>query len=139
MADCESNYYRLQCLFPALADCDERRVGLPGREGVSMMLQVLERAPYTTLVEVSQQVDENQSLDDWLPQLRLRVRMYHDARMAEVINWSGVRRIEPRYRYPNKRMHQPDEKSQWNRFLADWLALGIGHGRVLSVPCEFVN
>ncbi len=69
----------------------------------------------------------------------MRVRMYHDARMAEVVSCAGVRRVEPRYAYPNERMHQPDEKAQWNRFLADWLALGIDHGHALALPCEFTG
>ncbi len=51
----------------------------------------------------------------------LRIRLYHDVRLAEVTKAQTCRQPEARNNYPNKAMHQPDEKYQWNRFLADWL------------------
>ena len=43
-------------------------------------------------------------------QPRMSIRLYHDARMAEVISSQGIRQVKPRYDYPNKHMHQQDEK-----------------------------
>ena len=56
------------------------------------------------------------------------MRAYHDAGMLEVGSFQSHRRIEPRYSYPNRHMHQQDEKSQQNSFLADWLEHCLGNG-----------
>ena len=65
----------------------------------------------------------------WLPVPQLEVRVYHDARMAEVVSAENARRLHIRYPYPNAAMHQPDEKSQLNLFLGEWLShcLACGH------------
>lgn len=58
------------------------------------------------------------------------VRLYHDARMAEVISSQNVRQIKPRYDYPNTDMHYPDEKKQINLFLKEWLQLCLQLGQI---------
>ena len=45
--------------------------------------------------------------------------------------------VAARYQYPNRNMYQEDEKSQQNRFLADWLEHCLQNGHVshpLAVP-----
>jgi uncharacterized protein YqiB (DUF1249 family) len=115
---CEQNYRRLTPLLTAMADDDEAVFQLPGARGMETecRVRVLERAPYTTVLRLEQ--DAPHAL---LPPARLTVRLYHDANMAEVTEALPFRRVQARYRYPNSRMHQQDEKSQWNRFLAEWL------------------
>jgi uncharacterized protein YqiB (DUF1249 family) len=61
---------------------------------------------------------------------RMSIRLYHDARMAEVISSQDIHQVKPRYDYPNKHMHQQDEKQQINQFLNEWLHLCLTHGRV---------
>ena len=80
--------------------------------------------PYTTTLQVRQELGL-----PWLPAPRLEVRVYHDARMAEVIGAEQARRLMAIYPYPNQAMHQPDEKNQLNLFLGEWLAhcLACGH------------
>jgi uncharacterized protein YqiB (DUF1249 family) len=58
----------------------------------------------------------------------MTVRMYHDASVAEVISCHGHDRIEPANAYPNRFMHHPDEKSQVNHFLAEWLSFCLKFG-----------
>jgi len=58
------------------------------------------------------------------------IRLYHDARMAEVISSQDIRQVKPRYDYPNSDMHQPDEKHQINLFLNEWLQLCLRLGQV---------
>jgi len=53
--------------------------------------------------------------------LTMTVRMYHDAKVAEVMNCSGHGTFEPEYGYPNKHMLQRDEKRQLNQLLGEWL------------------
>ena len=61
------------------------------------------------------------------------VRLYHDARMAEVISSQDIKQIKPRYDYPNAAMHHPDEKQQINLFLKEWLQLCHELGQVQVV------
>lgn len=65
-------------------------------------------------------------------QPKVRIRVYHDAKMAEVIASQNMTRIQPSYMYPNPHMHQPDEKMQVNQFLYDWLKFCRQHGMVLQ-------
>ena len=50
--------------------------------------------------------------------------------MAEVISSQDIFQVQPRYDYPNKNMHQQDEKQQINQFLNEWLHLCLEHGQV---------
>lgn len=126
-AACEANYARLMQLLPAMREgAPARRVALSHGEqqfGV-LALEVLETCPYTSTLCVRQE----HSLG-WLPMPQMEVRVYHDARMAEVIGAQSARRFRGIYPYPNAAMHQPDEKTQLNLFLGEWLShcLACGH------------
>ncbi|MCF7201117.1 DUF1249 domain-containing protein [Pseudomonas oligotrophica] len=126
-AACEANYLRLMRLLPGMrAGSEPRRIALSQGElslGV-LVLEVLESCPYTTTVQVSQE-----HCLSWLPVPKMEVRVYHDARMAEVVRAENARRFRSIYTYPNAQMHQPDEKSQLNLFLGEWLShcLACGH------------
>ncbi|TBV01011.1 DUF1249 domain-containing protein [Phytopseudomonas dryadis] len=126
-AACEANYARLMRLLPAMREATgARRVALSQGErqlGI-LALEVVESCPYTSTVQVRQE----HSLP-WLPVPQLEVRVYHDARMAEVIGAQSARRFRGIYPYPNAAMHQPDEKTQLNVFLGEWLShcLACGH------------
>lgn len=66
---------------------------------------------------------------------RMTIRLYHDARMAEVLATQDIRQVKPRYDYPNNQMHQQDEKQQTNQFLNEWLHLCLDLGQVnLKLP-----
>ena len=120
-AVCEANYARLLRLFPDYETSNHRDFQLgPAR----VRMEVLERCRSTTIFRLSQQHAEAR----WLEGLRVEVRAYHDAGMLEVGSFQSHRRIQPRYSYPNEKMHQQDEKSQQNRFLADWLEHCLGNG-----------
>ena len=59
--------------------------------------------------------------------MEIKVRIYHDARMAEVIEWCSDRTI-PWLLCEQSGMQAWDEKWQWNSFLSDLLAHGLKHG-----------
>lgn len=127
-AECEANYARIMRLLkPAVAD---REVGLP--DGRTLRLRVTERGPYTTTLAVAPEAAEQRQ--HWVMGPELTVRVYHDARMAEVVACDRQRRLAARYHYPNRQMFQPDEKSQWNRFLGEWLSHCLQHGHTASPP-----
>lgn len=126
-AACEANYLRLMRLLPEMRNHpDTRRIAMSQGDrllGV-LVLTVTESCPYTTTVQISQQ-----DCLPWLPVPQMDVRVYHDARMAEVIGAENARRFRGIYSYPNAQMHQPDEKNQLNLFLGEWLGhcLACGH------------
>lgn len=127
---CEANYARLLRLFPDYETSNSREFEVgPAR----VQIDVVERCRYTTIFHLHQQ----QAEERWLGHLRVELRAYHDAGMLEVGMFQSHRQIAPRYRYPNKNMFQQDEKSQQNRFLADWLEHCLHNGRSgqpLAVP-----
>jgi uncharacterized protein YqiB (DUF1249 family) len=133
-AECDANYARMHRLLPELFDRDVRSVVLPlpgGEAGTAertLAFRVTERCPYTTTVSVRFQPGQ----EDWhamLPAPHLTVRLYHDARTAEVTAYQGEDRFRGHYEYPNGEGRQPDEKAQLNRFLGEYLALCLAHGR----------
>ena len=143
LAQCEANYLRLTKLLPQLDSSDLREFVLPlyksaSDEGVRVMIQVEERARYTTTVLVSHADMPAIDIPGLSPQAllmpELRVRLYHDAAMAEVICWQRHRGIKPRYDYPNEYMHQRDEKAQLNRFLGEWLSFCLEQGHAVQSP-----
>jgi uncharacterized protein YqiB (DUF1249 family) len=124
LAECEANYARLLRLLPEW-ERDHYSFGV----GVDLQVQIAvsARSPYTTTLEFSQRAA---SIPTVAPSLTVRV--YHDARLAEVVAFTSRRRVQPRYEYPNPAMYQPDEKSQWNRFLGEWLRHCLRHGFTLD-------
>ena len=128
MAECDANYMRLMKLFPRLREEDVSVFGmLLGQHPYRVRLEVLERGPYTTLIEL-RHVPEA----PWRIQPHLRVRLYHDARSAEVVEFQGARHFRPSYVYPNHRMRLPDEKAQVNRFLSEFLSVCLAHGIAIT-------
>lgn len=130
--ECSANYLRLVRLVGDMEAGQRRDIALRGDKKYfgDLHLYIHEQAPYTTMVDVSQ----TGPLDAVLEGPRMRVHLYHDVRMAEVTDFQRERHFNGRYRYPNARMHQPDEKLQLNRFLGEWLAHGLAHGHTVNVP-----
>ncbi|WFF42352.1 DUF1249 domain-containing protein [Salinicola endophyticus] len=131
-AECSSNYVRLCRLVADMAAGEVREVPLAGERARfgTLWLEVLEQAPYTTIARVSQ----TGVMDGFIDSPRMTVHLYHDANMAEVTDFQRQRHFQGRYRYPNPRMHQPDEKLQLNRFLGEWLQHGLAHGHAAGIP-----
>jgi hypothetical protein len=136
MAECETNYARLSKLLvnqhaDKLIVQDEFRFMVSrGQQHWLHVLRITERSPYTTTLELGRTaVGEN---SNWLAMPKLTLRMYHDAKLAEVLAWEGHKRLRPRYEYPNQSMYQSDEKYQLNRFLGEWLTVCLEHGHSLD-------
>jgi len=149
LALCEANFLRLMKLLPELRSRDEREFALPmhkhdGKTGLRVLITVEDRAPYTTTILVSH--PDAKALENIaglshqaLMMPDLRVRLYHDASMAEVLSWQQHRGIKPRYDYPNDQMYQRDEKAQLNKFLGEWLSYCLEQGRSLQSPISLVG
>ncbi|KPK38068.1 MAG: hypothetical protein AMJ69_09460 [Gammaproteobacteria bacterium SG8_47] len=103
-------------LMPELFDgADEFR--LAAVHNHLLRVRVLEQFPYTSTFDIVHKLGNVGRL----PELRMRVRLYHDARLAEVVAYQDQRRFEPEYEFPNERMLHKDEKRQANRLLHELL------------------
>ena len=138
MADGDANYVRLLKIFPDISHSRERKILIFNTGNHILCLQVLERTPYTTLKKLHEETGEYlpcKTINSWLTLPQLTLRLYHDAKMAEIVSLDGVRNLRPRYGQLNKNMYQPDEKSQCNQFLSEWLeyCLEFGYDAALVV------
>ncbi len=117
----ETNYAKLNALIPSNASVGDVRCYQAAN--MTYQIQVGEVTKYTTLVDICQSDDV-----PVFPLPRMSVRLYHDARVAEVSECAHLKRVNARYDYPNDKMVQQDEKAQLNRFLGDWLTFCLRHG-----------
>lgn len=125
MAQCETNYQRLRQLFPSMEHDDERVLTVnQGQANWCLSLRVAERHRYTTMIELTQQLLGQA----WVPDVVLSLRMYHDARMVEVLSYQKRGHLQARHHYPNSTMLQPDEKAQHNLMLTECLSMAMDHG-----------
>jgi len=145
---CEINYMLLLRLLAS--NNDEEAVGDERNflisDFLSYSIKTLEITRYTSLVSICQELpntkqesvkhNRNSTNNDIKSQFshllhpKMIIRLYHDARMAEVISNQDIRQVKPRYDYPNSKMHLPDEKEQINQFLKEWLQLCLKLGQV---------
>ena len=133
MAECEANYARLMRLMPMLAEGDRSVFAMVlGESEPRVILRVIARHKYTTVVELSQENAGESSGD--VPETRIAIRVYHDAKAAEVITFQNQRGFRAVYGYPNHQMRHPDEKVQVNRFLGEFLRMCIAHGISVAEP-----
>lgn len=117
----ETNYMALMKLLPA----EGSAVRLYNvAQSLQFALRIVEDTRYTTLLEISQ---HNERMPAFLRSY-MQVRLYHDARMAEVCVSQQISRLHPSYDYPNPAMHQRDEKERCNHFLSEWLRFCLSHG-----------
>lgn len=93
---CETNYSQLRRLLPrndAAGETVSYQVA-----NAQYRLTIVESTRYTTLVAIEQTAP---AVTYWsLPSLT--VRLYHDARVAEVCSSQQIFRFKARYDYPNK-------------------------------------
>ncbi len=125
----ETNYAQLRRLLPR----DEREGEMTTYQinGARYRLTIEESTRYTTRVNISQVAP---AVSYWsLP--AMSVRLYHDARVAEVCSTQQIFRFKGRYDYPNKKLHQRDEKHQINQFLAEWLRYCLLQGTMAEAVC----
>jgi len=127
----EENYLCLQTLLSDLL-VNDAVVVLNSRNHAKINIHVVACYKYTTLIEIKFNALDGCKL---LPECVLKIGLYHDARVAEVLSFQGKAQLEPYYKYPNKDMYHKDEKRQLNVFLNDVMILYNTYGTV----CEVTN
>ena len=129
MTLCEVNYMLLLRILADKEQGGEQRCFFIS-DFLSYRVKVNEVTKYTTLMTINQEANIHGYNLTELFRPKMVVRLYHDARMAEVISNQDVQQIKPRYDYPNEKMHLPNEKQQVNYFLKEWLQLCLKLGQV---------
>lgn len=116
LAVCEHNY---ACLMKLLPDCDTEDLSYQFtiNDALEYKIRILETSRYTSTFEMSQ-IQKN--TPKFLCPV-MEVRLYHDAKVAEVLSSQRTSKLEPSYEYPNLKMHQRNEKQMVNVFLAEWV------------------
>ena len=100
-------------------------------------LSILDRSKYTSVVAIEQKPELK-----WGANPRLKVRLYHDTKSAEVIEYQDQNRFRSHYDFPNKRMRQTDEKVQLNLFLGEYLSAGgvfSPHIDLVALPAKITQ
>lgn len=116
LATCENNY---ACMLRLLPDCDSEDLTYEFsiNSKLTYKITILDSTRYTSTLKVAQ-------IDTSTPTFlrpTMVVRLYHDARVAEVLESQRTSQLKPVYEYPNLKMHQRNEKFLVNVFLAEWL------------------
>jgi len=125
----EENYLLLTGLLPgfepgdlfAIRDC---------RGGGNLDVRVFQREKYTTTQEVAKYVARGRRD---LPDLHMRVRVYHDAQEAEVIGYQECQRLPPPYEVVSPGRFHADERRQANHLLNDLLRHYVARGVAVGV------
>jgi uncharacterized protein YqiB (DUF1249 family) len=113
----ERNYAALMSLVDDLR-LHEKGISDYVFQGTQITINLLEQTRYTYLLEIRQTFPQSGIA---IPDLEFRVRVYLDARLAEVVGYQGKHYLKARYPVPNISMFHPDEKRQSNLLLYDWL------------------
>lgn len=114
----EENFSKLMTLLPGLQRSAAAAV-LVADAVSGLEVKILERSAYTTTINIAHSVEVDER---FVPALSMKIRIYQDARVAEVLAYQHSGRFRPLYPYPNPRMFQPYEKRRVNQFLGEWLA-----------------
>ncbi len=118
LALCGRNYALLLRWLPEALALDAP-VSVCGKHGL-LKITLLENTRYTQLVEISRPLGKTPLIED----PKVLVRIYHDAKLAEVLTGQQISLLSAVYDYPNLRMYQSDEKYQVNAFLEELLKIG---------------
>ena len=114
----ERNYALLMGMFSKLIEQSVNEVAtfyIPGRG--ETRVQVVERCRYTLTMVLAEAYSANV-----VPEISMRVRLYHDARLVEVVAYQGFSDLLPRHMDLDKSNPQnQSEKRQANLLLHDWL------------------
>jgi uncharacterized protein len=127
----ESNYVRLNWLTTGVA-------GLQGAHrsvvtgDCDLLLTVIERTPYTSTVNLSYSIAEDLQIPD------LRVRVYHDAHLAEAQEWAGTHSQPVLKALRTQAERELDQRWARNVMLNKWLEYCVERGHRFSSATRIV-
>ena len=159
IGQCERNYILLTRVMNTKdsEDCWQFNIAETHLRTHLIEIEITERCPYTTGIKIrhlikpkvasaktspkdkpdSETPKQKSSMQQHITEPEMSVRLYHDANMAEVLSYQSIAKVQPSYYYPNNKMHQKNEKAQWNKFLGEWLTHCIKSGYSSQTPISF--
>jgi uncharacterized protein YqiB (DUF1249 family) len=132
----EANYAKLQRVMPTIETLEGDLKYSSQSNGHHVEIHILEKTKYTTAFSLT---FTHASMRRWVPEIFMKVRTYHDAKVAEVLNFQRHGRFASLYDYPNQNMFQANEKQQINRFFSEWLDHCLNSRLVFDDEFETVN
>jgi uncharacterized protein YqiB (DUF1249 family) len=122
----ESNYLRLANLAGDLRRLPDARVSRVA-DDCDLRLSVTERSPYTTSFDLTYLCDAGEGLTTYPD---MRVRIYHDARLAEAQEWATQHDHQALKAMRGLAERELDQRWARNTMLNKWLEYCIdrGHG-----------
>jgi uncharacterized protein YqiB (DUF1249 family) len=125
--ECELNFSRISRLVGVHPDLGGSFCVAKNSQS-QIQFEVIDSARFTTTLAIKIIAETPQ----WLPCIEMKVRIYRDARMAEVIEWCSDSCI-PWALVERKGPQSRDEKWQWNVFLGELLYQALRHKRIAKV------
>jgi len=112
----EENYQALVRLVPDMGV--DTAILSSSRDLPDLHMNVVERGKYTLTIAFLHVLEDNKIV----PDMYLKVKVYNDARVAEVLTYQNKTGFARIYTYPNKKLRYPIEKRRVNQFFSEWLA-----------------
>ncbi len=114
---CESNFQKLFSLIPNLCSFQKHATGETTNKP-ALYLKVIDRTQHTLTVELSHCFNKNQ---DKFMEPAVKIRIYLDANLAEVLKDHKRTDVSKVYPDPGKTLEIMDYKWKLNYFLQKWL------------------
>lgn len=114
---CESNYQKLFSLIPDLCSFQDHATGIT-TDKPSLYLTIIDRTKHTLTVELSHRFNKN--LEN-LMEPAVKIRIYLDANLVEVLRDHARTDVSKVYRDPGKTVEIMNYKWRLNYFLQKWL------------------
>lgn len=125
----EANYRRFMEWLPGLSYLSTARMSRDWEPYYRIQFSINEQTPYCTMAELRLTTMEAVPV----AAAHFTLRVYHDAKVAEVISYQGHKNLRPFYDVPNQKMYHRDEKRQVNRLLYEFLNLCLRQQIYLDV------
>jgi uncharacterized protein len=120
----ESNYLRLGWLAGSLCELSGKHRSVV-REDCDLLLDVTERTPYTTTLNLTYRF-EGQEFPD------MGIRVYHDARLVEALEWAGAHGNSVLQALRRNAERELDQRWARNVMLNKWLEYCLERGHRFS-------
>lgn len=126
----ERNYIGIRRLIPTVPPTRTRLVSA-APDSLSLHLEIIERFRYTTELSLTYYFPRNTGL---IAEPDLRIRIYHDARLAEVT--AAHLRRWPEFQIGEEAASRTHLRARWhvNRFLYKWLNYCLHQGHRFTLP-----
>jgi uncharacterized protein len=117
----ETNYYKVLLLFPQLENNNLVENKTLKCRDKSLQIKLKEQHKYTTVIHLYKLLPINKNMK----MVDMVLRLYHDAKLIEVITFQGSKKLKKYENYPNKDMYLRDEKKQLNLHLESILNMSL--------------